>query len=156
MEHKQFTVDALTFFEGKLWIINELLQWPSLWDAVSISGNNFTTVSGSFLAIVHLVCVNNFIIKHLSETKLKLQNNFSNYIIYYTFLQTCTSTQDLVRCDTLHIQQSYQCLEQSLTNVTVAHLLSRGPNSLQLTKSWTKISHTVTQTKTQGPTLFRN
>ncbi len=59
------------------------------------------------------------------DTK-KLQN-ISNYIVYYIFLPTLTSTQDLARCDTLHIQYRYHCLRQWRTKVTVAQILSRAP-----------------------------
>lgn len=64
------------------------------------------------------------------------------------FLPTLTATQDLVRCDTLHIQYCYHCSRQSSTTLTVAQIL-RGPKK-KITTTHMKLnenlSHIYTDT----------
>lgn len=77
---------ALSFSISFSWVfVNDLNLYENCWSSIVIQ---------QFLSA--------------SEHVDKKKSNISNYIVYFIFLPT--ATQDLVRCDTLHIQYSFLLL----------------------------------------------
>lgn len=90
------------------------------------------------------------------STRIK-QRTFQTIDFYYILLPTLTATQDLVRCDTLHIQYYHHCLTQSRTKVTVAEIFSRGTrNTKTHRKPNTNLSLSYTDTRTNTSQLKHN
>lgn len=115
-----FTANPLTLSAEKLWILNDLWFWPLFHLIVIIMSwivDLKTRVSYLFppLRLYSWLCYKSLNwLGNCNILRLKVEHTISNYIVYYIFLPTLTATQDLVRCDTLHITVLSPLLEAEL------------------------------------------